>query len=479
MVIFLLWVATTCVFAVPNIVLILADDLGYADLGCYGNQYHQTPHIDRLMAAGVRFTQAYVDAPLCAPSRIALLTGRHAVREGCYEVVAGRFLKQVDIEKVRFLPPENKLALPRNRKILPERLKGIGYRTGIFGKWHVGPEPPGTRGFDDFVLLGTASHLDAAKSATRYRSADYPPPQGYSSDYLTECARRFLDKCSADSRPFFLYLPYTLVHDCLGRGGDLLEPKPELLAKYEALPKTDLHRNPAYAAMVEALDQSVGVLMAELERRQLLSKTLVIFTSDNGGLLGKPRVTASGFEAGEFTSNYPLRDGKATLWEGGIRVPFGIRFDGRIPAGRVSDAVVSLLDVMPTLLELVGDLEIPNDFDGRSLLPVLTGKTDGFLERTLCWHYPNYRLRGYGDLEGEAAPGGQPPSSAIRWGNWKLIEELETGNVTLYNLATDVSEQRNVSKNHPEIVSRLKRKLHAWRKETNAPMLEPKSRKAP
>ncbi len=457
----------------PNIVFILADDLGYADLGCYGNRYHQTPHMDRLVSMGLRFTQAYSDAPLCAPSRIALLTGRHAVREGCYEVVAGRFLEQVEIEKVPLMPPENRLQLPANRKILSERLNALGYRTGVFGKWHVGPQTPAQRGFEDYVLLNSNSHLDAAKSATKQRSSDYPAPHGYSSDYLTTCARRFLDKGADDARPFFLYLPYTLVHTCLGPGAQLLEPKPELSAKYAALPKSELHRNPSYAAMVEALDQSVGEVMAELERRQLLSSTIIILTSDNGGLLGRPRRTESGIEAGEFTSSYPLRDGKATIWEGGIRVPFGIRFDGRIPAGRTSDAFVSQLDLMPTLLELAGDpaaRNAANSFDGRSLVPLFDDKPVAWPERALCWHYPNYRLRGIGPLEGDAAPGGQQPSSAIRRGNWKLIEDLEDGSIDLYDLATDVSESRDISGAHPEVVASLKAQLAAWRTETCAPM---------
>jgi arylsulfatase A-like enzyme len=457
----------------PNIVLILADDLGYADLGCYGNRYHQTPHMDRLMGAGMRFTQAYSDAPLCAPSRIALLSGRHAAREGCYEVVAGRFLAQVDIEMVPLMPPENRLQLPADRKILPERLKALGYRTGVFGKWHVGPQTPAQRGFDDFVLLGTASHLDAAKAATRQRSPDYPEPRGYSSDYLTACARRFLDKGQGDARPFFLYLPYTLVHTCIGPNAQLLEPKPELFAKYAALPKSELHGNPSYAAMVEALDQSVGEVMGELERRQLLSHTVIILTSDNGGLLGKLRRTTTGIEAGDFTSNHPLRDGKATLWEGGIRIPFAIRFDGRIPTGRVSDAFVSQLDLMPTLLALAGDPEAEsaaNGFDGRSLVPLFRNSPADWPERALCWHYPNYRLRGHGSLEGDAAPGGQKPSSARRHGDWKLIENLEDGSCQLFNLAADVSEERDVSREHPETVAQLKAELADWRKETRAPM---------
>ena len=452
----------------PNFVLIYADDLGYADLGCYGNGYHETPHIDRLMRDGLRFTQAYADAPLCAPSRVALLTGRHSARAGCYDVFPRRILEGVGPDLVDFIPPENKWDLPAGCSILPEYLKQVGYRTGCFGKWHVGPAKPSTKGFDEFVSIRTISHLDVSRAFIA-RSRNYPPPEGYSSDYLTKCAEQFLD--SQRDRPFFLYLPHTLVHTAKGSGAARLQPKPDLLRKYQSRDKTELHGNPAYAAMIEALDQAVGQTMEALRTRGLLDSTLVIFTSDNGGLLGRKRVTASGVVVGEITSNHPLRSGKLHLYEGGIRVPTSISYGDNVRRNAISDAVVSQLDLLPTILELAKHPQakaLAESLDGKSLVSLLSDAGADWPDRELFWHYPGYRISDPKTMTG------QRPESAMRQGDWKMIESLETGNVQLYDLATDIGESNDVSAAHPEVVNGLRLRLHQWRVNTSAPMPERK-----
>ncbi len=197
----------------PNFVLIYADDLGYDDLSCYGNEFHETPHIDRLMQNGIRFTQAYASAPLCTPSRIALLTGCHCARAGCSDVLPARIIVGVEENSIDFIPPTNEIELPPDHKIIAEHLREVGYKSGALGKWHVGRVQPSKRGFDKFVNLRTTPHLDLSKSFVG-RSPDYPAPEGYSSDYLAKCAVQFIQQHKDE--PFFLYLPHTLVHTALG-----------------------------------------------------------------------------------------------------------------------------------------------------------------------------------------------------------------------------------------------------------------------
>ena len=452
----------------PNFVLIYADDLGYADLSCYGNEYHETPNIDRLMKEGIRFTQAYADAPLCTPSRFALLTGRHCARAGCYDVLPGRIVFGVKRDAVDFDPPTNNFNLPKDQRILPEFLKDIGYRTGAFGKWHVGRVQPNKRGFDEFVCLNTTSHLDSRKSFIG-RSPNYPEPEGYSSDYLANCAVQFINQNKDE--PFFLYLPHTLVHTVKSDGKGTLEPKPDLLHKYEAKAKSELHGNAAYAAMVEALDQAVGRTVEALRNRGILANTFVIFASDNGAALGSRRVTKSGVTVGQNTSNYPLREGKLQLYEGGIRIPTSISYGNIIREDAVSDAVISQLDLLPTILELAEHpqaSEIMESLDGESLVPLLSDAHSNWPLRDLFWHFPGYRIRDFRTMAG------QRPESAMRRGNWKLIESLETGDVQLYDLATDIGESNDVSAAHPEVVANLRKRLQSWRDETDAPMPERK-----
>ena len=395
-------------------------------------------------------------------------------RAGCFDVIPGRYLKGVNLDFVDFIPPENRWDLPKGHKILPEYLKQLGYRTGFFGKWHVGPAKPNKRGFDEFVNIRTTSHVDVGLSFIN-RSPRYPPPEGYSSDYLTKSAEQFIDRHK--SRPFFLYLPHTLVH--LAKGKDAkgsLEPKPELFRKYQAKPKTELHANAAYAAMVEALDDAIGQTVEALRSRGLLENTVVIFTSDNGGLLGGKRLTESGVVAGKITSNYPLRSGKLHLYEGGIRVPTSISYGNVVHKAAVSDAVVCQLDLLPTILELAEHpqaSEITKSLDGKSLVPLLRDADANWPDRKLFWHYPGYRMDNPKAKRRELMTG-QRPESAMRYGDWKMIESLETGSIQLYDLASDVGESNDVSAANPDIVNRMRRRLHEWRVDAHAPMPERK-----
>ena len=458
----------------PNVVLIYIDDLGYSDLESYGNQFYETPNIDSLIRSGLRFTQAYSSAPLCAPSRIALLTGRHNARAGSYEVVQGRYLNQVDLTKEAFEPPQNNINLPRDRKIIPEYLKEIGYYTGFFGKWHVGSQKPTERGFDDYVevinINSGGSHLDVS-TAFKGKTEGYPEAQGFSGDYLTECALTFLDR--AKEKPFFMYLSHTLVHIPI-------EAKPDLIKKYEAKTPTVYHFNATYAAMMETLDNNIGTLVESLKEHGLYDNTLIIFTSDNGGMTAnvKARPGSNGYKIGFPTSNYPIRGGKCQLYEGGIRIPMGIVLGDQIPS-ELFEGPTSQLDLLPTLLDICGyDLSSQErgELDGRTLSTHLQNPQSSWPERSIFWHYPGFRgvVRGPW-IDEDAEPGfDQRPASAIRRGDWKLIESLETGDAQLFHLGRDSGELHDIAAKHPDIVASLKRELREWREEVNAPKLIPR-----
>ena len=473
----------------PNIVLIYVDDLGYTDLGCCGSGFYESPNIDSLMSNDLRFTEAYSNAPLCSPSRIGLMTGRHCARAGCYEVVDGGWDEtayfrrtgtdpdtlNLDWEdEVDFKAAPNTLNLPEGRKIMPEYLKELGYSTGFFGKWHLGDQRPVDRGFDEFVDLNNytkkGAHLDVRISCTD-KSPRSPEPEGNVADYLAHCSLDFIDK--VEKMPFFLYLAHPLVHLPL-------EAEPELIEKYRAKKGTLLHKNPTYAAMVEMLDNSVGQVVDGLRERDLLENTIIIFASDNGGMTG-PTVRCDeldGYELGSITSNYPLRGGKCQLWEGGIRVPMSFTFGDKI-ARRIYDKPVSQLDILPTLLDLVEhpDFEdIQDDFDGKTLRAILTNPRASMPERSMFWHHPGYRGMTFKPaFEGQRCGYNQRPMTVIRNGDWVLLESLETGATQLYNLNDDIGETSDLALEYPDLVDSLLDELRQWRAEVNAPMPIPKN----
>jgi len=411
--------AGTCAEPPPNFVLILADDMGWNDARFSGNNHTDTPHLDRLAREGVVFAQACASAPNCAPTRACLLTGKYTPRHGVFTVVDERHTPGSPHHKI--VAAESREALPTEQVTLAEALKPAGYATGMFGMWNLGrgrsgPTTPTGQGFDVFT---EANQLGFEKDAYRDAKGAYSP------DALTDAALKWVE--SVKERPFFLYLPFHDVHAPF-------DPKPELLAKYKSRRGV---ADPALAATVEAMDANIGRVLAALERMGVAERTFVIFTSDNGG-----------------TRQYvaPLRGGKGTLYQGGIRVPAVIRGPGIKPG--VSQAVTLSMDWFPTVLELAGQ-KPTESVDGRSLVPLLRDAS-AKLERDVFWHFPCYI-------------GGGGPCSAVRSGDWKLIEFFESGTSELYDLAADPGEQRNLAEKEPKRAAELLAKLHAWQSSTNAP----------
>lgn len=406
----------------PNFVLILADDMGWNDVGFAGNTSIDTPNIDRLARDGMVFAQACASAPNCAPTRACLLTGQYPPGHGVYTVVDDRHAPGSPTHKI--LAASSREALPSESVTLAEALKPAGYSTGMFGMWNLGrgrsgPTTPIGQGFDVFT---EPKQLGFEKDA-------YHDAEGrYSPDVLTDAALKWME--SVKDSPFFLYLAFHDVHAPY-------DPKAELMKKYQDREGVD---EPAHAATVEAMDANVQRVLAALEKSGLSAKTHVIFTSDNGG---DRRLVA------------PLRGGKGTLYQGGVRVPAAIKGPG-IKPGRTSQITMLSMDWFPTVMDLAG-LTIPEKakLDGRSLKPLLAGESTG-LDRDVFWHFPCYI-------------GGGGPCSAIRSGDWKLIEFLESKTTELYHLKEDPGETRDLASEEPKRAADLLARLHAWQRATSAP----------
>jgi arylsulfatase A len=408
----------------PNVVFILVDDLGATDLGCAGSAYYETPNIDRLAAGGLRFTRAYSACTVCSPTRAALLTGKYPARLRVTDWISGH-----KRPKAKLRVPDWVMRLPLEERTLAEALKGAGYATASVGKWHLG-EPefwPEKHGFD--LNVGGSDRGQPGSYFAPYKIptlADGPKGESLT-ERITEEAVRFIEAKRAG--PFFLYLPHFTVHTPI-------QAKPEDVEKYKAKAKPDApHRNPAYAAMIESLDRSVGRIVDVLKRRGLTEQTLIVFTSDNGGLL-------------PVTTNLGLRAGKGSAYEGGVRVPAIASWPGRIAAGSTSDVAVITPDWFATICELAG--VAAGDVDGVSLAPLLLGK-GAPAPRPLYWHYPHYH------------PGGATPYSAILEGERRLLEFFEDGRLELYDLKADPQEKNDVAAARPEEAKALRAKLEAWR----------------
>ena len=428
----------------PNVVLIVMDDLGQRDLGCYGSTYYKTPHIDALAKQGVRFTEAYAACPVCSPTRASILTGKYPQRVNITDWIPG----QPDRPMHKLSRPIIRNELPLEEITIAEALKSAGYATAHIGKWHLGGVgfEPQKQGFD--INIGgdqtgnPASYFAPYKNKTRgIPGLDNAPDGEYLTDRLTTEAIQFI--AANRAKPFFLYLPHYGVHTPL-------QAKKDVIAKY-AVGKPGSQGNPTYAAMVESMDDSVGRLMHTLDELKLRDNTLVIFTSDNGGL-----ATLEGMPAAP-TFNGPLREGKGYLYEGGVRVPLIMRGPGVVKPG-VLDGAVGSIDFMPTILDICG-VTTDVKMDGVSLKPKLAGTTQA--ARDLYWHYPHY------------ANQGSKPGGAIRSGDYKLIEYYEDHRQELFNVKTDLSESRNLVAEKPEVVKELADKLAAWRKEVGAKMPTP------
>lgn len=440
--------------ASPNIVVFVADDYGQRDVGCYGSTFYETPNLDRLAREGVRFTQAYAACPVCSPTRASLLTGLWPQRTGITDYIApdGGNGPAKWKRNTIFLPAPNVDRLALETVTLAERLKGAGYATFFGGKWHLGPEGfwPEDQGFD--VNLGGTEHggpYGGGKYFSPYNNPRLPdgPPGEHLPDRLAEEASKFIS--ARGNKPFFVYLPFYDVHTPLVAREDLRQKYVEKVKRLglteqfgrEGTRDVRLVQNHAvYAAMIEAMDLAVGKVLDRLDKEGLAQNTLVLFTSDNGGLS-----TSEGWP----TSNLPLRGGKGWLYEGGIRTPFLVRWPGRAKAGAESAEPVSSPDVVATVLEATGVSAGTDVLDGMSLVPALRGES--LPERGLYWHYPHYGNQG-------GAPGG-----AIRRGAWKLVEWYEDQRVELFDLETDPGEQRDLANVHPERTDALRSELAKWR----------------
>ncbi|MCC6507901.1 MAG: sulfatase-like hydrolase/transferase [Pirellulaceae bacterium] len=409
----------------PNIVLILADDLGVNDLACYGRADHRTPKLDALAKAGARFTTAYTAQPICSPSRAALMTGKCPARLHLTNYLPGR----PDAPSQKLIQPVIEGQLPLEEPTLAEWLRGAGYTTGLFGKWHLGNKGFGAaeQGFDVVV----SPPANTKPSAEEGGKGEYA---------ITAAAEKFITENR--DKPFFCYVPHNNPHIPLGA-------KPELTAKNSAA------FHPTYAAMIETLDDAVGRLISKVDELGLTERTIFIFTSDNGGLhvLESPGTPA--------THNTPYRAGKGYVYEGGLREPLIVRWPGVIQPGKTIDTPVVLTDLVSTLLEAAG-LNLSKTvgpLDGVSLMPLLRGEK--FAQRSLFWHFPNYTNQG------------GRPAGAIRSGNFKLIEHFEDDSVELYDLAADPSEKQDLSKQDRERADKLRQELAAWRKRVGAQMPTP------
>ena len=428
----------------PNFVFILVDDLGWKDVGFMGSQFHETPQIDQLAREGIYFTNAYTNAPNCAPTRACLLSGQYMSRHGIYTVGNS---ERGNPKFRKLIPTPNQTVMNPANLTLAEALKMRGYATASIGKWHLGTDPesgPLVQGFDLNLAGNQAGAPRTYFSPYRNKNLTDGPEDEYLTDRLTSEALRFID--ANHHRPFFLYLPHFAVHTPI-------QAQPKLIEKYKNKPATNGQNHPEYAAMVESVDASVGRILDQLTEHHLNEKTLVIFFSDNGG-------------HGNFTSMQPLRGSKGQLYEGGIRVPCIFRWTGTIQPGQVCHTPIIGLDFFPTLLESA-DISIPEDkiLDGVSLLPLI--KSGASLEReALYWHFPAY-LEPYNASQ---LPWRITPAGAVRKGDWKLLEFFEDGRLELYNLKTDIGETKNLLNENPEKAQELYALMKNWRQELQAPV---------
>ena len=442
----------------PNILFILVDDLGWADVNCFdplNRGYYETPNIDRLAQEGMKFTQAYSNAANCTPSRAAIMSGQQYPHQPIYNV--GKHPRPG--LKKDLVSAYNADALPLQKVTLAEALRAGGYKTGFIGKWGIGASSnrPEQQGFD-INIGGYIAHNPGEWEGGYFEPNNNPyindAYQGeYLTDYLTRKAQEFIE--TNRNGPFYLQLSYYTVHSPL-------QAKEKLLQKYKKKKGTGKHDNPAYAAMIESLDQNVGKLMNTLKSLDIAQNTIVIFFSDNGGVGGYGYL---GHPDNYITDNSPLKGGKTTYYEGGIRVPMIVRWPKVIQQGtRCNEAVIGV-DFYPTLLKAAG-IDQPENYklDGQSILPLFKNPLSKLDKRALYWHFPGYPNNVWRTS----------PVSVIQYGNWKLIKFYEdfykSGEVQLYNLDTDMSEKHDISTSEPEIAHKLLTKLEIWLEESNAPM---------
>jgi len=421
----------------PNIIFILADDLGWAELGCYGNTFNETPNLDKLAKEGMRFTDAYAAAPVCSPYRAALVTGQYPARVGITD----------------YLRPNDKNHLSTQYITIAEALKNTGYATGIIGKWHLtgyanhGAKefPPAMHGFDEIIVsenrgIGGGSYFHPYHFNREIQKR--LPGKEYLVDRCNLEAVEYIERHK--DGPFFLYLSHYAVHT-------KLNGKPKLVVEFEKKPDAGKgpkasRNNPHLAAQLKSIDEGLGMIVKKLDELGLSDDTVLVFAGDNGG-------------EGRVTSNAPLRAGKSTLYEGGIRVPLIVRYTKTVPAGTVCRMPTSNIDFYPMLCQLAGARpDSKQHVDGVSLLPLLKNPQAPLRRDELYWHYP---------LDKPHFLGGHS-SGAIRKGDWKLIEYFDADRKELYNLKDDISEKNNLAGKNPEKLAELQGLLKAWRKDVGA-----------
>ena len=427
----------------PNVVIINIDDLGWTDLSFNGSSYYETPNIDKLKRSGVYFSQAYASASNSAPSRASLMTGQYTPRHGIYTVGSP---ERGNAQDRKLIPYPNKLILDTAMLTFPKVLKEAGYQTCHIGKWHIGDDPR-HYGFDINIAGDTGGQ--PASYFAPYNNPHLPDgPQGeYLPERLSNEVVNFLKNVDKN-QPFFLNYATFLVHDPL-------QPKPDLFEKYLNKPSTDAHNNPKYAAMVEAMDNSIGQVIGALDSLGLSQNTLIIFTSDNGGVY-------------DYSKQWPLRAGKGSFYEGGIRVPLIFVWAGTIEGGHESAQVVSQIDLFPTLLDIIG-IKKPKGhvLDGISLQMFLK-KSARQITRTLFWHLPAY-LQGGNEQTSDPIFRSRPVS-VMRSGDWKLIENFETGKLELYNVVNDISEKNDLINTELKKAKEMKALLKKMQTNTRAPI---------
>ena len=497
----------------PNIIFFLVDDLGWSDLAIYGSSFYETPNIDQLAKDGIRFTQAYAACHVCSPTRASILTGKYPARLQLTDWLQGRslILPRTDYDYENLKSAKFYQQLPFEEITIAEELKSNGYKTAIFGKWHLGEDPSGplSHGFDLHIPKGWNKGWPKAGYYAPFKLDGIEDSEGdYLTNRLTDEALKFIDQNKKE--PFFLYLSLFSVHDPIQGRPDLVEkyqkklnklsspnnpdfilegnpddPTPLSKSELENLIKLPSHKdfkvlpqrtvkikqrqdNIHFAAMVEAVDENLGRVIKKLKALDLDENTILIFFSDNGGMsganFGRPtrEISPTKLDEAFSTSNLPLRGAKGWLYEGGIRVPLIVKWPGRVERGIVSDRQVISTDFYPTILEMLGlEPKSLQHVDGKSFVRALENKQ--YNRGAIYWHFPHYSNHGM-----------QSPGGAIRLGDYKLIEYFENNSFQLFNLKNDIGEQNDLSTSEPEKAAELLSMLNEWRRETSAQMMSEK-----
>ena len=432
----------------PNIVLILADDLGWTGAGCFGSDFYETPNIDRLSEEGMGFTSGYAAASTCAPSRASIMSGQYTPSHGVLYVGPGTYQKRYresngHLKRFRMLQPPGRTELKDGIQTMAENLQSAGYRTGMFGKWHLGrkDQHPAKRGFD-VAIESHGKHWGFHTDP----EMEHPKDQ-YLSDFLSEQAVSFIQDNSADE-PFFLYYADFLVHKPF-------EAKEAYLKSFAAKEPGQHQRSPMAAAMIKSLDDSVGAILDALHKKGLVENTLVVFTSDNGGLAYEE----DGLREAN-TSNAPLRGRKGSEYDGGLRVPWIVRWPNRVAAGSINKTPIHHIDLFPTFRSIAGAEPPPQKLHGRDLGPLLKGAQGFQHPRSLFWYLPGYSSF-------------HEPSVMVRRGDWKLVRRLDEDDSELFDTTREIGETTDQSDSESELALSLNQAALKWLDDLNAPRMKP------